>query len=61
MTTEPAAHPHPATLAKAEFGLPGPLLDQRVTAIPDGTKTATTDLVADGEHDRESFLKSPDG
>lgn len=38
-----------ASLPAAEFGFPGPLRDQLVTAILDGSKTSTTGLVIDYE------------
>jgi uncharacterized protein YhfF len=37
----------------AEFAFPGPLRDQLVAAILDGSKTTTTGLVADYEHEDE--------
>ena len=37
----------------AEFAFPGPLRDQLVAAILDGSKTTTTGLLADYEHERE--------
>jgi uncharacterized protein YhfF len=37
----------PEDLPVAEFAFPGPLRDQLVAAILDGTKTTTTGLVAD--------------
>ncbi len=37
----------------AEFAFPGPLRDQLVAAILDGTKTTTTGLLADYEHENE--------
>ena len=40
-----------ASLRKAEFGFPGPLRDRLVAAILDGSKTSTTGLVADYEHE----------
>jgi uncharacterized protein YhfF len=40
-----------AALPKAEFAFPGPLRDQLVAAILDGSKTSTTGLVADYEHE----------
>src|ERR1700685_1738611 len=40
-------------LPVAEFAFPGPLRDQLVTAIVAGTKTTTTGLVADYEHENE--------
>jgi uncharacterized protein YhfF len=39
----------PADLPIVEFAFPGPLRDQLVAAILDGTKTTTTGLVADYE------------
>ena len=41
----------PEDLPIAEFAFPGPLRDQLVGAILDGTKTTTTGLVADYEHE----------
>ena len=38
-------------LPVAEFAFPGPLRDQLVAAILDGTKTTTTGLLADYEHE----------
>lgn len=38
-------------LPKAEFAFPGPLRDQLVAAILNGTKTSTTGLLADYEHE----------
>lgn len=43
----------PEDLPIAEFAFPGPLRDQLVAAILDGTKTTTTGLVADYEHENE--------
>jgi uncharacterized protein YhfF len=40
-------------LPAAEFAFPGPLRDQLVAAILDGSKTTTTGLVADYEHEGE--------
>jgi len=40
-------------LPVAEFAFPGPLRDQLVTAIVAATKTTTTGLVADYEHEHE--------
>ncbi|MET8683844.1 ASCH domain-containing protein [Streptomyces sp. NPDC004732] len=40
-------------LPKAEFAFPGPLRDQLVAAILDGSKTSTTGLVVDYEHEGE--------
>lgn len=39
------------SLPKAEFAFPGPLRDQLVAAILNGSKTSTTGLVADYEHE----------
>ena len=41
----------PEDLPVAEFGFPGPLRDLLVAAILDGTKTTTTGLVANYEHE----------
>lgn len=40
-------------LPKAEFAFPGPLRDRLVAAILDGSKTATTGLLTEYEHDGE--------
>jgi uncharacterized protein YhfF len=48
----------PDELPVAQFGFPGPLRDQLVAAVLVGTKTATTGLVADYEHEGEP-LPSP--
>lgn len=40
-------------MARAEFAFPGPLRDQLVAAILDGSKTSTTTLVVDYEHEGE--------
>ncbi|WP_327301824.1 ASCH domain-containing protein [Streptomyces goshikiensis] len=50
MTVEPAQSTDPAFLPKAEFAFPGPLRDRLVAAILDGSKTATTALLAQYEH-----------
>jgi uncharacterized protein YhfF len=42
-------------LPPAEFAFPGPLRDQLVAAIPAGTKTTTTGLPADYEHEGEAL------
>lgn len=42
-------------MPRAEFAFPGPLRDQLVAAILDGSKTATTGLVLDYEHEGESL------
>ncbi|CAM4397601.1 ASCH domain-containing protein [Nocardia ninae] len=49
MTTDPASVDAEA-LPKAEFAFPGPIRDQLVTAILDGSKTSTTGLLADYQH-----------
>ncbi len=41
----------PEDLPVAEFAFPGPLRDQLVAAILDGTKTTTTGLLVDFEQD----------
>jgi uncharacterized protein YhfF len=43
----------PEDLPIAEFAFPGPLRDQLVAAILDGTKTTTTGLVANYEYEGE--------
>jgi uncharacterized protein YhfF len=43
----------PGEMPVAEFAFPGPLRDQLVAAILGGTKTTTTGLVADYEHEGE--------
>ncbi|MFF8642133.1 ASCH domain-containing protein [Streptomyces sp. NPDC015345] len=52
MTTSPqgSQDTHDA-LPKAEFAFPGPLRDQLVAAILDGSKTSTTGLLLDYERD----------
>jgi uncharacterized protein YhfF len=42
-------------LPPAEFAFPGPLRDQLVAAILAGTKTTTTGLPADYEHEGEAL------
>ncbi|MFG2266477.1 ASCH domain-containing protein [Streptomyces sp. NPDC048720] len=42
-----------ASMRKAEFGFPGALRDQLVAAILNGSKTSTTGLVVDYEHEAE--------
>ncbi|MBM7171867.1 ASCH domain-containing protein [Streptomyces sp. G44] len=52
MTTSPHDTPSAhASLPKAEFAFPGPLRDQLVAAILDGSKTSTTGLAAGYERD----------
>lgn len=55
MTYESAAVPDLTTLPRAEFGFPGPLRDRLVAAVLDGSKTATTGLLADYEHEGEAL------
>lgn len=43
----------PAQLPKSEFAFPGPLRDKLVAAILDGSKTATTGVLADYELEGE--------
>lgn len=42
-------------LPKAEFAFPGPLRDQLVAAILDGSKISTTGLMVDYEHEGEEL------
>ncbi|GAA1223027.1 hypothetical protein GCM10009665_11610 [Kitasatospora nipponensis] len=49
-TTLPAEY---AGLPLNQFAFPGPLRDRLVAAILDGTKTSTTGLLADLEHENE--------
>ncbi|GAA2255800.1 hypothetical protein GCM10010232_51550 [Streptomyces amakusaensis] len=53
MTVDPAQNMDPAFLPKAEFAFPGPLRDRLVAAILDGSKTATTALLTEYEHEGE--------
>ncbi|MFG2793735.1 ASCH domain-containing protein [Streptomyces sp. NPDC048419] len=53
MTDNPATDPDLELLPKAEFAFPGPLRDRLVAAILDGSKTATTALLAEYEHEGE--------
>jgi uncharacterized protein YhfF len=55
MTTDAASSADLASLPRAEFAFPGPLRDQLVAAILDGSKTSTTALVVDYEHEGESL------
>ncbi|GAB2702620.1 ASCH domain-containing protein [Kitasatospora kifunensis] len=55
MTTDPAPAQALEGLPLAEFGFPGPLRDQLVAAILDGSKTSTTGLLADYEHEGEAL------
>ncbi len=47
-------------LGVGEFAFPGPLRDQLVAAIVDGTKTTTTGLVEDYEREREPLPRPGD-
>lgn len=49
-----------ATMPKAGFAFPGPLRDQLVAAILDGSETSTTGLVVDYEHDGEALPEAGD-
>lgn len=53
-------HDELSALPLAEFAFPGPLRDQLVAAILDGSKTSTTGVLADYEHEGES-LQEPGG
>jgi uncharacterized protein YhfF len=53
MSVDPARHTDPALLPRAEFAFPGPLRDRLVAAVLDGSKTATTGLLAGYEHEGE--------
>lgn len=53
MTHSPAPLGDPAELPRTEFAFPGPLRDKLVAAILDGSKTATTGLLLDYEHEGE--------
>ncbi|MFE4913448.1 ASCH domain-containing protein, partial [Streptomyces sp. NPDC056652] len=48
----------PATLPRAEFAFPGPLRDRLVRAILDGSKTTTTGLLVDYEHEGEPLPRA---
>ncbi|MEU5752616.1 ASCH domain-containing protein [Streptomyces sp. NPDC047829] len=59
MTSDPASAPtDPAALPRAEFAFPGPLRDRLVSAILDGSKTTTTGLVVDYEHEGEPLPRA---
>ncbi len=49
-----------AALPTAEFAFPGPLRDRLVAAILDGSKTATTGLVAEYEREGEPLPEAGD-
>ncbi|MGQ4722635.1 ASCH domain-containing protein [Streptomyces tunisiensis] len=54
MTSDPTSLAADVTeLPKAEFAFPGPLRDRLVAAVLDGSKTATTGLVAEYEREGE--------
>ncbi|MFJ2723057.1 ASCH domain-containing protein [Streptomyces sp. NPDC091412] len=53
MTADPTQNTDPTLLPKAQFAFPGPLRDRLVAAILDGSKTATTGLLAEYEHEGE--------
>lgn len=47
--------PDPASLPTTQFGFPGPLRDRLVAAVLDGSKTATTGVLADYERGGEAL------
>ncbi|MBT2404841.1 MULTISPECIES: ASCH domain-containing protein [unclassified Streptomyces] len=53
MTTDSASPANLASMPRVEFAFPGPLRDQLVAAILNGSKTSTTGLVVDYEHEGE--------
>ncbi|WP_371649278.1 MULTISPECIES: ASCH domain-containing protein [unclassified Streptomyces] len=53
MTTDAVSPDDIASLPRAEFAFPGPLRDQLVAAILNGSKTSTTGLVIAYEHEGE--------
>ncbi|MER5227555.1 ASCH domain-containing protein [Streptomyces flaveus] len=53
MTTDSASPEDLASLPRAEFVFPGPLRDRLVAAILNGSKTSTTGLLVDYEHEGE--------
>ncbi|GCB46164.1 ASCH domain-containing protein [Streptomyces sp. NL15-2K] len=55
MTTDSVPPAELASLPRAEFAFPGPLRDQLVAAILNGSKTSTTGLVDDYEHEGEAL------
>ncbi|WP_405875319.1 ASCH domain-containing protein [Streptomyces sp. NBC_00005] len=55
MTSDSASPAGLESMPTMEFGFPGPLRDQLVAAILDGSKTSTTGLVVDYEHEGESL------
>ncbi|MFC1421231.1 ASCH domain-containing protein [Streptacidiphilus cavernicola] len=54
-TTDSSSSADHASLPRAEFAFPGPLRDRLVAAILDGSKTSTTGLVVDYEHEGEAL------
>jgi uncharacterized protein YhfF len=55
MTTGSFSPADLASMPRVEFAFPGPLRDRLVAAILDGSKSSTTALVADYEHEGESL------
>ncbi|MGK4579245.1 ASCH domain-containing protein [Kitasatospora sp. HPMI-4] len=53
MTNYQPLPPDVSALPRAYFAFPGPLRDRLVGAILDGSKTSTTGLLADYEHEDE--------
>jgi uncharacterized protein YhfF len=53
MTPDSIAPADIASMPRIEFAFPGPLRDQLVAAILNGSKTSTTGLVVDYEHEGE--------
>ncbi|MBO0655884.1 ASCH domain-containing protein [Streptomyces triculaminicus] len=53
MTTDAASLRNLASIPRVEFAFPGPLRDQLVAAILNASKTSTTGLVIDYEHEGE--------
>ncbi|MFI2077333.1 ASCH domain-containing protein [Streptomyces triculaminicus] len=53
MTTDAASLRNLASIPRVEFAFPGPLRDQLVAAILNVSKTSTTGLVIDYEHEGE--------
>ncbi|MFI8834137.1 ASCH domain-containing protein [Streptomyces afghaniensis] len=53
MTPDSIAPADIASMPRIEFAFPGPLRDRLVAAILNGSKTSTTGLVADYEHEGE--------
>lgn len=57
MTTDTTPPANLASIPRAEFASPGPLRDQLVAAILNGSKTSTTELLVDYEHEGEPLPK----